>query len=66
MTARWDKCTKEILDKLQVSEERMQDIEMRHNAVVEFQKKFAAFQTKVMEAIRLLDTVKDMPTVVER
>ena len=44
----------------------MQDIEMRHNAVVEFQKKFAAFQTKVMEAIRLLDTVKDMPTVVER
>ena len=39
---------------------------MRHNAVVEFQKKFAAFQTKVMEAIRLLDTVKDMPTVVER
>lgn len=44
----------------------MQDIEIRHLAVLEFQKKFSEFQIKVFEVIELLDTVKDIPRFVER
>lgn len=30
MTEKWEECTKEILEKLEVTENRMQEIEMRH------------------------------------
>ena len=66
MKSEWNICTEEILDKLQVQENRMQDIEIRHLAVLEFQKKFSEFQIKVFEVIELLDTVKDIPRFVER
>lgn len=47
MKSEWHICTQEILDKLEVQENRMQEIEIRHLAVLEFQKKFSEFQIKV-------------------
>ena len=40
---KWEECTKEILKKLEVTENRMQEIEIRHLQVVDFTKKFTEF-----------------------
>ena len=66
MKHEWEICTKEILDKLEVQENRMQEIEVRHLAIKEFQKKFTEFQVKVYDVVHKLDTVKDLPKFLER
>ena len=66
MTEKWEKCTEEILEKLEVSETRMQDIEVQHLKVQEFAKKFTEFQVKVENVTRQLDAGKELPRVIER
>ena len=66
MSEKWETCTKEILEKLEVSEDRMQDIEMRHLDVINFAKKFTGFQQKVDSVIRQLDSGKETPRIIER
>lgn len=65
MTAKWEQCTQEILEKLEVQEIRMQEIEMQHLKLLEFQKKFIEFQTKVAEMMRKIESFKEVPKLIE-
>jgi hypothetical protein len=51
MTAEWDKSTNLILEKLQVAELRMQEIEVRNLALIKFHATFLEFQKKFSEKI---------------
>lgn len=66
MTAKWDECVKNILDKLEVSEERMQNIEMDHLRVMDFEKKFIFFEKKFNQMTKLLDNMAELPKFIER
>ena len=52
MSELWTKCTEEIMDKLEVQEMRMQQIEMRHMKLIDFEKRFVEFQKKFAETGR--------------
>ena len=52
MIAKWTQCSEEILDKLKVQELRMQEIEMAHLKVMEFQKQFVDFKITVATCMR--------------
>lgn len=66
MNEKWESCTSEILEKLEVQELRFQKIEMDHLKVEEFMKKFTTFQVKVNEVCRQLDSTKQLPKFIER
>ena len=66
MTKHWDVCTKNILDKLEVTEERMQTIEIDHLRVMDFEKKFKLFEKKFNQMTKLLDNMAELPKFIER
>ena len=51
MIKKFDESTEKILDKLAVSENRMQYIEVKHSELKGFEKKFAEFGLKFNVAI---------------
>jgi len=44
----------------------MQEIEMKHKKLIEFEKRFSEFQKKFAETNRLMDNLKDIPRFIER
>lgn len=66
MVTEWQKQSNLILEKLEVQELRMQEIEIRHLDILAFQKKFTEFQIKFAETLNVMENFKDLPKIVER
>ena len=66
MTEKWDECASEILEKLEVKERRMQNIEIKHTDILAFEKNFIEFQKKFNQTSQKLENLRDLPRFIER
>ena len=66
VTKKWDECTALILEKLAVTENRMQEIEVAHFRVTEFSNTFGSFQQKITKAVYEIENLREIPLMIER
>ena len=66
LTDVWDKSLHECLKKLEVSELRMQNIEIEAAELQKFFREFKGFKTKFEGTVRVMEQLQELPRVVER